>query len=107
VKPSSTIQLAYTKALEKVNARHDMTKVALKTFIFWAGSKSLSIGNAVLGTLPKRLLFTTFRNPEFMESPYTNSYYFRHFGLNLFVMYVNGRQVPSKGLPLNTASAKT
>lgn len=30
-----------------------------------------------------------------------------HFGLNHFVMYVNGRQVPSEGLSLNTAGEKT
>jgi len=31
----------------------------------------------------------------------------RHFGLNYFVMYVNGKQVTSEGLSLNTANSKT
>jgi hypothetical protein len=105
VKPSPTIQLAHTRALEKVNARYDMTRVALKTFTFGAGIKSVSIDNAVLGTLPKRLLFTMLRNVDFTGSPDTNPCFFRHFGLNNFVMYVNGRQVPSEGLSLNTAGA--
>jgi len=35
-----------------------MTSVELKTFIFSGGSQSLYIDNAVLGLLPKRLLFT-------------------------------------------------
>ena len=48
VKPSPTIQLAHAKTLDKVNARYDMTRLALKTFTFGAGSKSVSIDNAVL-----------------------------------------------------------
>lgn len=52
VKPSPTIQLAHAKALEKINARYDMTRVALKTFTFQAGSESVLIDNALLGTLP-------------------------------------------------------
>jgi hypothetical protein len=96
VKPSPTIEMAHTKALEKVNARYDMTTVAIKTFIFGARSKSVSIDNAVLGTLPNRLLFTMLRNVDFTGSPDTNPYFFSHFGLNNFVMYVNGRQVSSK-----------
>jgi hypothetical protein len=41
VKPSLTIQLAQTKALEKVNARYDITRAVLKAFTFGAGSKSV------------------------------------------------------------------
>jgi hypothetical protein len=81
-----------------------MSRVALKTFTFGADWKSVSIDNAVLGTLPKRLLFTMLRNVDLTGSPATNPYFFRHFCL---VMYVNGRQVTSEGLYLNTAGAKT
>jgi hypothetical protein len=56
VKPSSAVELAHAKALERVNARYDMTRVALNTFTFGAGSKSVSTDNAVLGTLPKHVL---------------------------------------------------
>jgi hypothetical protein len=62
VKPTPSIQLAHAMALEKVNVRYDMTRVALKTFTFAAGSKSISIDNAVLGTQPKRLLFAVLKN---------------------------------------------
>jgi hypothetical protein len=57
VKPLPTIQLAHAKSLERVNARYDMTGVALKTFTFGAGSKSVSIDNVVLGILPKTPAF--------------------------------------------------
>ena len=49
-----------------------MTRVELKTFIFSAGSKSLSIDNAVLGPLPKCLRFTMVKNTEFIGSQDTN-----------------------------------
>jgi hypothetical protein len=54
VESSSTFQLALAKALEKVN---DTTTVALKTFTLGVDSKTVSIDNAVLGILPKSLLF--------------------------------------------------
>ena len=47
------------------------------------------------------------RNADFSGSTDKNPYLFRHFGLNAFVMYVNGRQVPFEGLSLNTADTKT
>lgn len=71
VKPSLTILLAHTKALEKLDAGY-MTSAELKTFTFTAGSKSVSIDYAVLGTLPIRLLFTIPRNTDFTGSPDTN-----------------------------------
>ena len=70
--------------------------MALKTFSFAAGSKSISIGNEFLGTLPKHLLFAMLKN-----------YAFHHFNLNNFVMYVYGPHVPSEGLSLNTTNTKT
>jgi hypothetical protein len=60
----------------------------------------------VLGILPKGLLFTMIRNVHFTGSTDTYPYQFWHFGLIYFVMYVNGLQVPSEGLSLNTADAK-
>jgi hypothetical protein len=97
VKPSPTIQLAHAKALEKVNARNDMTRVALKRFTFGAGSKPVSIENPVLGIVQKLLLFTMLRNVDFTGSVDTKPYLSRHFGLNYFVMYVNGRYLHSEG----------
>ena len=44
---------------------------------------------------------------DFLRSSHTNPYVFKNFGVNHFVMYVNGRQIPSKGLSLNASSAKT
>lgn len=55
VKPSLIIQLVHAKALKKANAQCDITHVALNFFTFGVGLESVSIDNAVLGTLPKHL----------------------------------------------------
>lgn len=68
VHPSPTIQLAHKKGLEKVNARYT-SRVAVKSFTFGAASKSVSIDNALLETLSKRLLLTILRNTNFTGSP--------------------------------------
>lgn len=47
------------------------------------------------------------RNVDFTESAVTNRYLFRHFVLNYFVVYVNGRQVPSEGLSPNKVDTQT
>ena len=67
----------------------------------------MSIENAVLGILLKRLLFTIIRNVDFTGTADINPHIFSHFGLNYFEMYVNGRQVHSEGLSLNTADVNT
>ena len=46
-------------------ARYNLTRVEFKTSTFSPGPESLSIDNAVLGQLPKRLLFTMFKNKDF------------------------------------------
>ena len=107
VKPNPSIFIAHSRALQKVNARYDVTKVALKTFTFSAGSKSLSIDNAVLGTIPKRLLFAMVKNTDITGSVNSNPFYLRHLKITSFVLYVNGQQIPSGGLNIDTNNEKT
>jgi len=84
-----------------------MTRVELKTFTFSAGSKSLSIDNALLGRVPKRLLFTMLKNADFIGTIDTNPYKFRHYDINDFSLFVNGKQYPNKGLSLGMDQEKT
>ena len=67
-----------------------MTRVELKTFTFSAGSKSLSIDNAVLGLVPKRLLFTMVKNADFIGTMDTNPYKFQYYIID-FSLFVNGK----------------
>jgi hypothetical protein len=83
-----------------------VTSVDLKTFTFSAGSKFRSIDNAVLGHLPKRLLFTMNKNSDFNGSVETNTYKFRHYDISDFSLYVYGTLVPSEGLSLDMDNEK-
>jgi len=84
-----------------------MTRVKLKTFTFSAGSKSLSIDNAVLGLVPKRLLFTMVKNADFVGTIDTNPYKFHHYDIGDFSLFVNGKQYPNEGLSLGMDHEKT
>ena len=63
-------------------SHYNMTRVELKTFTFSVGSKSISIDNAVLGHVPKRLLFTMVKNADFINTIETNPYKFRHYDIS-------------------------
>ena len=67
----------------------------------------LSIDNAVLGTIPKCLLFTMVKNTKFLCSVTTNPYHFRHYDLSSFALNVNGRQVRTESLSLCMDHEKT
>jgi hypothetical protein len=87
VRPNPAILLAHYSVLNKFgNVRYNLTRVELKTFTFAKESKSLSIDNAVLGPIPKSLLFTMIKNTDFLGSIDTNSYLFRHYDLTNFTM---------------------
>ena len=107
VKPNPSILISHMQALKKANVRYDVRKVALKAFTSGSGTESLSIDNAVLGPLPKRLLFCMIKNVDFTGSVDSNPYNFQYFHINHFAMYVNAQQIPSCGLPEGTDNEKT
>jgi hypothetical protein len=76
------------------------------SFTFSSGSKSLSIKNAFLGIIPKRLGFTMLKNSDFLGSLDSNPYDFRHYKINSFALNVNGKQIPSEALSLNMSHEK-
>ena len=56
IRPAPSILASHNEALlAGYPARYNFTRVELKTFTFSGGSQSLTINNAVLGVLPKRL----------------------------------------------------
>jgi hypothetical protein len=77
VQPNPAILIAHTSTLSAGSlARYNLTRVELKTFTFSSGSKSLSIDNAALGPLPKRLLFTMVKNTDFIDCLTATPLYF-------------------------------
>ena len=79
--------LAHNPSLAKGGlARCNLTRVELKSFAYSGGTKSLSIDNAVIGQLPKRLLFTMVKNADFIGSLDTNPFNFRHYDLSFHAL---------------------
>jgi hypothetical protein len=108
VRPNPSLLLAHNTVLSKGGiARYNLTRVELKTFKVSKGSKSLSIINAVLGPIPKSLIFTMLKDTDFLGSMVTTAYLFRHYKLTNFTMYVNGKQIPNEGLSLDMDHEKT
>jgi hypothetical protein len=107
IRPSTKIFVAHNEALSKgIHALYNL-RVDLKTFTYTCGPQTLSINNAVLCALPKRLIFTMVKNIDFLDSRNSNPYNFRHYDLTSFTMYVNGRQIPSDSLSLDMSREKT
>jgi hypothetical protein len=108
IRASPSILASHNEALLTGHpTRYNFTRVELKTFTNASGSKSLSIDNAILGVIPKRLIFIMIRNTDFLGQANTNPFNFRHYDLNSFAMYVNGRQIPAEGLSIDMGSYKT
>jgi hypothetical protein len=99
VRAHTSILLAHNETLKKdVLARYNLTSVELKSFTVSKGAQSLSIDNAVLGTVRKRLVFTMLKNNNYLGSMDSNPYKFRHYDINYFSLFVNGKQYPNEGL---------
>ena len=47
------------------------------------------------------------KNKEFFGSLDTNPFRFHHYDMSYFELYVNGQQIPSGGLHLDTGHEKT
>jgi hypothetical protein len=108
VRPNPAYLLAHNTTLQvKGFAGYYLKKIELKTFTIASGPLSLSIDNAVLGKMPKRHLFTIVKNTDFLGSVDTNPFHFRHYDMNYFALYVNGKQSPRGGIHLNMGHEKS
>jgi hypothetical protein len=87
-------------------SRYNMTRVELKYFTFSSWAQSLSIDKAVLGKIPKLLLFTMLKNTDFLGSMDSNQYNFRHYMTN-FSLFVNGKQYTNEGLSMHMSHEKS
>jgi hypothetical protein len=80
IRANPQIPLAHEANLKSDLARYNLTTVELITFTFSAGPQSFSIDQAVMGRIPKRLLFTMIANTDFVGTINTNSLQFSTFG---------------------------
>ena len=107
-RPSAAVITAHNETLlEGYPIRYNLKIIELKTFTFADDSQSLSMDNAVLGRLPKRLIVTMIKNTDFFGSMFSNPFNFRHYDLTHFAMFVNGKQVPPEDLTLDMSREET
>jgi len=98
IRTNAIIPLAHNTVLSKRSvARCNMTRVELKSFTFSSVSHSMSVDNPVLGPIPKILLVTMIKNKVILGSMDTNAQFFRHYDLQNFALYVNGKRIPGGG----------
>jgi hypothetical protein len=108
VRVNPPLLMALNETMKKgAIAKYHVTRVELKTFTFSLGAQSLSIDNAILGSLPKRIAFTMLKNTDFLGSLDSNPYNFRHYNLNYFSLFVNGKQYPNEGLSMDMDHEKS
>ena len=107
VRPNPAYLIEQNTALQAgAIARYNMTRVEIKNFTHAKGSQSLSIDNSILGPIPKRLLFVMIDNTNFLGTLDTNPFDFHHYDMTYLTLYLNGKQIPSGGLHLDTAREK-
>ena len=76
IKPSPSLLLAHNATFAKdALPRYNQTRVQIKSFMFSGGAQSLSIDNAMLGAIAKRILFSIVKNANFLGSMTTNPYF--------------------------------
>jgi len=108
VRPCPSLLLAQNTALEICAlARYNLIKIEQMSFTISSGAQSISIDNALLGPIPKLLLFTMVKNTEFLGSVTTTLYLFRHYDLSSLALKENGKQIPTEGLSLGVDHEKT
>ena len=85
VRPNHTYVKAHNTAGQAVAiAKYNLNSVELQTFTYASGLQSLSIGNAILGPIPKRFPFVLIDNKNFLSSLDTNPFELYHYDMDSF-----------------------
>ena len=93
IRPSADVITSHNEnLLQGYPVRYNLTSIELKTFTFAGGSQTLSMNNAVLGRLPKRLIITMIKNTDFLGTMSSNPYNLRHYDLTHFAWCITGKQ---------------
>jgi hypothetical protein len=90
--------------MKKCRAHYPVTYTQIKTFTASSGAQQLSIDNAFLGQIPESILIAMVKISAFVSSANTNPFYFHHFDMTNFVLYVSGVQHPPEPLKMDRSS---
>ncbi|GFU09405.1 uncharacterized protein TNCV_143841 [Trichonephila clavipes] len=92
---SSSILVAHEKALEQSLVQMPFTRTEIKTFTLSSGLKSITIPNAVNGTLPTRMILGLISNSAYTGDLKKTPFNFKNYKLNHISLTENGTQIPS------------
>lgn len=93
--------LAHHQMLTKSSAKYPFKRMTVRQYSINAGTATLCLDNIIMGQKPNILLFAMISNNAYCGSRDKNPYYFQHFGLQQFVLFVDGKQVPGKPLTMD------
>lgn len=100
------ILLAHHQMLQKTSAKYPYKRMVLRQYSINSGTSTLSLDNIIMGQKPNILLFAMLSNSSYCGARDKNPYYFKDFGLQQFVLYVDGKQVPSKPIVMEHNATK-
>lgn len=98
--------LAHHQMLEKSTAKYPYRRMTVRQYSVNAGTANLCLDNIIIGQKPNILLFAMLNNNSYCGTRNKNPFYFKNFGLQQFVLYVDGKQIPSKPLVMQHSNAE-
>lgn len=93
-----SVLLAHQKVLASTTAKYPITRAEVKVLTIPSGIQGKTLDNIFLGQIPKRCIVGFVDNTAFNGSYSKNPYDFDNYGINLFSLYIDGVQIPSKAL---------
>lgn len=93
-----SVLIAHQKVLATTTAKYPITRAEVKILTISSGIQAKTLDNIFLGQVPKRCIIGFVKNSAFNGNLKQNPFNFDNHGINLFNLYVDGQQVPSKTL---------
>lgn len=100
------VLLAHHQILAKTTAKYPFKRVSVRQYTIASGTSNLSIDNLIMNVKPNILLFTMLTNAAYSGSRHINPFNFKSFDLEQFVLYVDGRQTPSRPIVMKHSPTK-
>ncbi|XP_069068415.1 uncharacterized protein F54H12.2-like [Pleurodeles waltl] len=96
VKVSPSVRLAHAEALQLLNAKYAIERVALKIFSIPAGIQLTQQQNLFMGQLPKLIIIGFVDNTAFSGLYISIPFNFKHYDINYAALVYEGAVIPAK-----------
>ncbi|XP_069092638.1 uncharacterized protein F54H12.2-like [Pleurodeles waltl] len=96
VKVSPSVRLVHTKALQLLNAKYAIERVALRIFSIPVGTRLTQQQNLFLGQLPKLIIIGFVDNTAFSGLYTSNHFNSKHYNINYAALVHKGAVIPAK-----------